>query len=233
MAKSKDNVTQDLKEILSAEVGGAASDWKRLSKKRVYGGDTAREFENTSSGQKVTTYERADGLVYAELGEGGKEITARVPFNAAAKPSVVDVVMNKILEDKEVPDALYAQAVKEGLIKRFSFCVTKYDDGIVEEGESPMYTTIYPTVRDETFKCPEFIRPMVPKGDATDECMVTEWRFPAAMNTPAKVVKHLESLGLTWDVESQKRDKAVYKEITTELNAAKTATPASNRGPKR
>ncbi len=228
MAKSKDSVTEDLKTILSAELGGDASDWKRTSKKRVYGGDTARDFENKTAGQKITTYERRDGLIYAEQGESGKEITARVPFNAAAKASVVDVVMNKILEEKEVPDALYAQAVKEGLIRRFSFCVTKYDEGIVEEGESPMYTTIYPAVRDETFKCPEFIRPLVPKGDDTDECMVTEWRFPAAMDTPAKVVRYLESLGMTWDVESQKRDKTVYNEITGELNAAKPA-----KGPRR
>lgn len=225
VTKPKDASTEQLKELLSTEAGGAASDWKRLSKKRVYGGDTAREFENKTNGQKVTVYERQDGLLYAEL-DNGKEITARLPFNAAAKPSAVDLVMNRLLEEKDCDDDLYAQAVREGLAKRFSFCVTKYDEGIVEEGESPMYTTIYPTVRDETCRVAAYIRPMVPLGNSTDECMVDEWRFPAQMDSPAKVVKYLESLGMTWDVESQKRDKAVYKEITDELNAGKPAAGA-------
>ena len=230
MTKNKSTATDDLKKILSAQAGGAASDWKRLpSKKCVWGGDTAREFENKSSGAKVTVYERQDGLVYAEL-DGGKEITARLPFNAAAKPSAVDVVMNKLLEEKDCDDALYAQAVKEGLVKRFSFYVTKYDDGIAEEGEQSMFAVIYPTVRDETFKCAAYIRPMVPKGDDTDECMVTEWRFPAEMSTPGKIVKHLESLGMTWDTEWQKREKALYQEITDELKAAKPSAKA--KGPK-
>jgi hypothetical protein len=225
VTKPQETPTEQFKELLSAEAGGAAADWKRLSKKRVYGGDTAREFENKKDGQKVTVYERADGLVYAEL-DSGKEITARLPFNAAAKPSTVDLVMNRLLEEKDCDDDLYAQAVKEGLAKRFSFCVTKYDEGIAEEGESPMYTTIYPTVRDETFRVAAYIRPMVPLGDSTDECVVDEWRFPKQMDTPAKVVKYLESLGMTWDIESQKRDKAVYKEITDELKADKPAARA-------
>lgn len=228
--KQPETTTEQFKNLLSAEAGGAASDWKRLSKKRVYGGDTAREFENTKDGQKVTVYERQDGLLYAETAEG-KEITARLPFNAAAKPSAVDLVMNRLLEEKDCDDDLYAQAVKEGLAKRFSFCITKYDEGIVEEGESPIYTTIYPTVRDETCRVAAYIRPMVPLGNSTDECMVDEWRFPAQMDTPAKIVKYLESTGMTWDVESQKRDKALYKEICDELKPAKPAAQA--KGPKK
>ena len=232
---TKKDTTEDLKAILSAELGGEASDWKRLSKKRAYG-DTVREFENKAKGEKVTVYERGDGLVYAETA-GGKEITARLPFNAAAKPSVVDVVMNRVLEgkfDDEAPvdQALYAQAVKDGLVRRFSFYVEKYDDGVGEEGEQSMFAVIYPTVRDETFKCASIIAPMVPKANDTDECMVTEWRFPESMNTPGKIVKHLESLGMTLDVEWQQHAdrKAVYNEIVRELGAAKPAARA--KGPK-
>jgi hypothetical protein len=231
MTKKHETTSDLIKVMLSAEVGGDVDDWKRLSKRRYYGGDTAREFKNTATGERIAVYERQDGLIYAETKDGEKEITARLPFNAAAKPSAVDLVMNRLLEEKDCDDDLYAQAVKEGLAKRFSFCVTKYDEGIAEEGESPMYTTIYPTVRDATCRVAAYIRPMVPKGTSTDECMVDEWRFTSDLDTPGKIVKYLQSVGMTWDIDSQKRSPEVYKEICDELGIAKP-TPAS-KGPKR
>ncbi|TAL27578.1 MAG: hypothetical protein EPN97_17075 [Alphaproteobacteria bacterium] len=229
---SKKETTSDLiKVMLSAEVGGEVADWKRLSKRRYYGGDIAREFANTATGERIAVYERQDGLIYAETKDGEKEITARLPFNAAAKPSAVDLVMNRLLESKDCDDDLYAQAVKEGLAKRFSFCITKYDEGIVEEGESPMYTTIYPTVRDETCRVAAYIRPMVPKGGSTDECMVDEWRFTDDLDTPGKIVKYLQSVGMTWDIASQKRSPEVYREICDELGIATPAPGAKNPKP--
>ncbi|MEZ0224810.1 MAG: hypothetical protein ACAH83_09675 [Alphaproteobacteria bacterium] len=228
---TKKETTSDLlKVMLSAEVGGEVTDWKRLSKRRYYGGDIAREFANTATGERIGVYERQDGLFYAET-KAGKEITARLPFNAAAKPSAVDLVMNRLLEEKDCDDDLYAQAVKEGLAKRFSFCIQKYDEGIGEEGESPIYTTIYPTVRDATCRVAAYIRPMVPKGGSTDECMEDEWRFTKDLDTPAKIVKYLQGVGMTWDTDQQKRNPDLYKEICDELGTAKPS-PASKR-PKR
>jgi hypothetical protein len=69
----------------------------------------------------------------------------------------------------------------------------------------------------------------VPTAESVDSCVVTEWIFPASLNTPAKIVKHLEGLGMTWDQESQKREPAVYKEIKAELGGA--LKPA-RKGPK-
>jgi hypothetical protein len=225
MPDKKETKSDQIKILLSAEVGGEPSDWKRVSKRRVYGGDVAREFRNTANGDRLAVYERGDGLLYAET-TNGKEITARLPFNAAAKPSAVDLVMNRLLEEKDCDDGLYAQAVKEGLAKRFSFCIRQYDEGILEEGEPRMYTTIYPTVRDSTCRVAAYIRPMVPLGNDTDECMEDEWRFPKSMDTPAKVVTYLKNLGFNWDEEWQKKDKELYREIKIELEAAKPVAKA-------
>jgi hypothetical protein len=238
MAKKEPTTSDWLKVILTSQVGGEGEDWKRLSKKRVYGGDVAREFENKATGQKISIYERADGLLYAELPDGS-QMTARIPvsgdFNDAAQPPAVDRVMNALLEDKDpddLPPGLYAQAVKEGLSERFSFCLTRYDGGGGEEDSTGLYTMIYPTVRDATFKCPSWIRPMVPKGDDIDECVVTEWRFDKGIDTPAQIVKYLQSLGMKWDEDSQKREKDFYAEIKSELGAAKAAPAAEAKGPK-
>lgn len=229
---TKKETTSDLiKVMLSAEVGGEVEDWKRLSKRRYYGGDIAREFKNTVTGERIAVYERQDGLIYAETKDGEKEITARLPFNASAKPSAVDLVMNRLLESKDCDDDLYAQAVKEGLAKRFSFCIRKYDEGIAEEGESPMFTVIYPTVRDSTCRVAAYIRPMVPKGSSTDECMEDEWRFTSDLNTPGKIVKYLQSVGMTWDTDSQKRNPELYDEIRSELGIAKPLPGANNLKP--
>jgi hypothetical protein len=229
--KNKDNATKELKKILAAELGGKPADWVRLKRTPRGWQDIEREFENKETGETVTATQRTDGLIYAETGDKGREITARIPFNAAATPSTADVVMNMILEDKEVDDGQLAKAIKEGLAKQFSFYVTKYDEGVGEEGEINTFAVIYPTVRDETFKCASIIAPMVPKGDDTDECMVTEWRFKS-LDSAAKIASHLESLGMTWDVAYQKeRHNDTYKDIVKERGAPKAAPKA--KGPQK
>lgn len=233
MAKESKVTTDYLKQLLADKAGGLPLDWSRKSKKTVYGGDTERVFENAMTGEKISVYERADGLLYAELPNGSK-LTHRQPwhgrYNKEARPDVVDVVMNEILEDAdEINDAKFARAVKEGLVSRFSFTICEADYG---NDEPDRFATIYPTVRDETFKCPDFIRPMAEGLDDTDECMVTEWRFANGIEKPGEMALHLLKLGFQWDVESQAREfnRDLNNKIAAELAGDVSADAAAQKG---
>lgn len=260
MAKAKkENKSEAFKEMLSAQVGGAPSDWSRTSKKEVIWNDVDRTFKNKKTGQEVIVCERADGLIYTIAEDEYNGHTARLPFNAAAKPATVDVVMNMILASRpEIDDDLYAQAVKEGLAKRFSFMVSTFDDGSLDCIEEPAkgaskaeikaweeevaeakrnatVALIYPSTRDETFRTAAYIRPLVPKASSTDECMCDYWNFDRGIDTPGQIVKYLQGQGLVWDEEGQKREKELYAQIKAELAAeAPVATPAAkSKAPKR
>lgn len=224
MTQNKKTSTDQYKEVLSHLVGGAAKDWKRLSKKKVYPGDIERKFSNTRLGvdMVVVISEREDGLLCVGLPNETK-LTARLSatgeFNKAAQPSAVDRVMNKLLENEEAPAALVKQAVAEGLVSRFSFCVSDFKE-YGEEGEG-LFATIYPTVRDSTFKTDyDYVMPMVPGARPTDECMETEWRFPEKFNTPAKIAQRMMELGFTWDKKMQARQPEVLQEIEQALGGA-------------
>jgi hypothetical protein len=231
--QSKNNVSSEaLKELLAHELGGEAADWKRGPKKE-YGGEILRKFENKKLDLKIDLWERPDGLLCAEKPDGSlitARLTASGDFNAAAKPSAIDQVMNAMYETKDVDPALYKQAVRDGLAKNFSFVVVKFGEDGGEAGE-PMAAMIYPTTKDSTFKAPEIIEPMIPGVDGVDSCVVTEYILPQQFDTPGKVVKHLSAQGFVWDVASQKEDKPVYDEIQAELSG-RPALPKP-RHPKR
>ena len=215
------NASKQIKQILSENVGGKKSDWKRLSKKKSSGTDIQRVFQNEKMGQKIEIYERSNGLLYAALPDG-KELTSRLPFNKAAKPSAIDIVMNAMLEDKDAPKELLAQALKDGLAKNFSFIICKYDTGSGKDDEESLFANIFPTLRDPTFKCPDYIRPIVPEANDTDECCETEWRFPKTIDSPAKIAEFLTGRGLTLDKEMQKKvSPKIYKEIKAALKKDK------------
>lgn len=233
MAKESKVTTDYLKQLLADKVGGEAEDWTRNSKKRVYWNDTKREFENAATGQKVDIYERADGLLYAELPNGDK-LTHRQPWHGKyrkdAEPNTVDVVMNEILEEAdEIADAKFDRAMQEGLVSRFSFTICEGDYG---NEELDRFATIYPTVRDETFKSPSYIRPMAEGLDDTDECVVTEWRFTNGIEKPGEMVMHLLKLGFQWDIEGQQREfyKDLNKQIAAELAGEVSADAAAQKG---
>jgi hypothetical protein len=236
MAKPKtakhESKSDAFKEMLSAQVGGKPSDWQRTNKKEVIWNDVDRTFKNKKTGQEVVVCERTDGLIYTIADDEYNGFTARLPFNAAAKPATVDVVMNMILASRpEIDDDLYAEAVKGGLAGRFSFSLTTMDDGMDEPDSVQVVATIYPNTRDETFRTAAYIRPLVPKADSIDECMCDYFVFDKDLNTPGKIVNYLRGQGLNWDEEGQKREKDLYAEIQKELGEVKAAPAA--KGPKR
>jgi hypothetical protein len=201
--------SEQMKRLLAHHTGSLAAEWKRVSQKRFYG-DVDREFENKKTGEKISVSERPDGLLYALLPDD-RTITARLPIPAKIEtPAVTDVVLNACLDDKEVPADLYKRAVAGGLAGHFNFCVYKGDLG---DGEPYLFATIYPAVRDETFKCPDFIRPMAPGAEGVDECVVTEWHFGENYDSPAEIARRLRALGFRWDREAQKHQKDIYAEI--------------------
>jgi hypothetical protein len=165
--------------------------------------------------------------------------------------------MNKILAScPEIDDALYEQAMKEGLAKRFSFMVSTFDDGSLDCIEEPAkgapqaeidawkaevaeakrnstVALIYPSTRDETFRTAAYIRPLVPKASSTDECMCDYWNFDRGIDTPGQIVKYLQGQGLVWDEEGQKREKELYAQIKEELGLVATpAAKAKGKAPK-
>jgi len=257
MAKAKkENKTEIFKEMLSVQIGGAPADWSRTKKKEVIWNDVDRTFKNKKTGQEVIVCERTDGLIYTIADDEENGFTARLPFNKAAKPATVDVVINMILASRsEIDDDLYAQAMKEGLAKRFSFMVSTFDDGSLDSIEEPAkgapkaeidawkeevaeakrnstVALIYPSTRDETFRTAAYIRPLVPKATSTDECMCDYWNFERGIDTPGQIVKYLQGQGLVWDEEGQKREKELYAQIKAELGLV--ATPAAkSKAPKR
>jgi hypothetical protein len=222
------------KEMLSAQIGGEPNDWSRTSKKEVIWNDIDRTFKNKKTGQEVIVCERPDGLIYTIADDEENGFTARLPFNKAAKPATIDVVMNKILAScPEIDDALYEQAMKEGLAKRFSFCITTMDDGMDEPDSVQTVATIYPSTRDETFRTAAYIRPLVPKADSQDECMCDYFIFDKDLDSPGKIVKYLQGQGLVWDEDGQKREKELYQQIKEELGLVATpAAKAKGKGPK-
>lgn len=230
--KEKQGKSEAFKQMLSAQVGGEPSDWTRTKKKEVIWNDVDRTFKNKKTGQEVIVCERTDGLIYTIADDEYNGHTARLPFNAAAKPATVDVVMNMILASRpEIDDDLYAQAVKEGLAKRFSFSLTTMDDGMDEPDSVQTVALIYPATRDETFRTAAYIRPLVPKADSIDECMCDYFVFDKDLDSPGKIVKYLQGQGLVWDEDGQKREKELYKQIKEELGLV--AMPAAkSKGPK-
>ncbi|MEZ0262534.1 MAG: hypothetical protein ACAH80_16135 [Alphaproteobacteria bacterium] len=260
MAKAKkaekQGKSEAFKEMLSAQVGGEPNDWSRTKKKEVIWNDIDRTFKNKKTGQEVIVCERADGLIYTIAGDEENGFTARLPFNAAAKPATVDVVMNMILASRpEIDDDLYEKAMKEGLAKRFSFSVTRMDNGELENIEEPAKDAskaeidawkaeveetkrqqnvafIYPATRDATFRAAAYIRPLVPKADSVDDCGGDYYVFDKDLKTLGQIVKYLQGQGLTWDEADQKRDKKLYAEIKEELGVS-AAPAAKSKAPKR
>lgn len=229
MTKAKADATASIKKLLASETNTAANDWKRLSKRDVSWNDIDREFENKTTGEKLWVTERPNGLVYAQR-DNEQAIMGRISpaFNTAAQLSPLDKVMSLILADAdEIDDTLYASAVKQGLARQFSFVITQNDTG---EEDEPLFANIYPTLRDETFKCPAYIRPLVPELQAIDECMTTEWHFPAQFDAPLKLAQYLLLKGFTLDEESQKRaTPTLYDEVMSAFDTDLSRTIGAKR----
>lgn len=129
-----------------------------------------------------------------------------------------------LLEDGayEIPDALYERALKDGFSKHFSFHIATADYG----GDQPdLFTLIYPTDKDATWRGAALIRPMLPEGESTDECMEDYWYFDG-FDSPAKIAGLLHSRGFTFDEETQDMRNP---ELTAEIKSAiaPQAAPAS------
>ena len=211
--------TEQIKAFLTTVAGGNETDWTRVSKKKSYGGEITREFKNKKTGQKVPVSERDDGLLCAHL-DDDKLATGRLSltgaFDKAAQPSAIDRVMNDMFEDRDPNAALLRQAMNEGLAGKFKFYIQINDEdgdyakASKQEKWERLWAVIYPVTRDETFKCPDYIRPLVPGILAIDECVETEYRFPQKMkiDTPEKLAAEIAKQGLVFDETTQKQVNA-------------------------
>jgi hypothetical protein len=128
--------------------------------------------------------------------------------------SPVEQLMRRVLaREYDVPDALLAQAVKEGLVKRFSFCLTSE---LAEDiGDGAKYSAfIYPTEDDLTLRCSKVIRAMAPGMKRVDTCGADEWHFPKSVKTLSDMKAYLDKRGFIFDAKEQKRiDAKVYKAL--------------------
>ena len=108
--------------------------------------------------------------------------------------------------DFEIPADIYAQAVKEGLASQFVFAVRymSAENNPFGEDEPYAYTVIYPKDKDSTWKGPDFLRPLLPEGNAVDECMETEWHFESLGSDPGAIAKFMIGRGIALDEEFQK-----------------------------
>lgn len=155
-------------------------------------------------------------------------------FDKAAPRSAVDQVMAVILKgDGENPaPALVAQAAKEGLARRFSFYISEANEDI---GNKTPYNArhiavIYPTERDDTFKVPATIRPMLPEAYGVDSCVVTDWHLPKKFSTPAKMAQLLADRGFVWDQKVQRRlDSKMHGDIKAALEKKSSKAPEKNK----
>lgn len=230
MDKKKLTATDQIKSFLSIAVGGNETDWEHLSKKRVYGGDISREYANKKTGKQIRVDERDNGLLCAHL-NNEKLATGRLSlsgvFDKTAKPSAIDRVTNDMLEGREVSPKALRQAIGEGFAGQFKFFIRRADEdddyaqATNQEKWERLWAAIYPAMRDSTFKCPSYIRPLVPGIIAVDECIETEYRFPAqsGIDTPSKMTAALIAQGLIWDEAAQKEiDAKLHKEIKSEIS---------------
>jgi hypothetical protein len=156
----------------------------------------------------------------------------REDFDKSAKSPAVDQVMAILMDGQgdDVPKALVAQAMKEGLTRRFSFYISEVSEDI---GDDVNYiAVIYPGKLDGTFKSPySCIQPAIPEAKPVDGCVETEWHFPKAIDTPAGIAKLLASRGFVWDKKSQgPSNSKISREISSALSAeAPGATKAKRR----
>lgn len=143
--------------------------------------------------------------------------------------------------DFKVPDDIMKQAIREGLAAEFSFFIryTAAERNPNGEDEPVVYAVIYPNGLDNTWKGPDFIRPMLPESWGDDECMETEWHFEkAGLHTPADIARLLAGRGFTFDDAGQRYfedDRAVYEEVKAAVDSVTGAAvpPAAKpHGPK-
>lgn len=157
-----------------------------------------------------------------------------------SKTPALDQIMNWLETqddlpwDFEIPSDIYKQAVKEGLAEKFVFMVRYIaaENNPFGDDEPHMYTVIYPKDLDSTWKGPDFLRPLLPEGNAVDECMETEWYFEDVDNNPGAIAKFLLSRGIALDEKWQKdREPEAHAMIKAALGE-KPAQAPKTQGPK-
>ncbi|MBI3442038.1 MAG: hypothetical protein HY052_09620 [Proteobacteria bacterium] len=152
-------------------------------------------------------------------------------FGQVAPRTAVDIVMAALLNGDDAAKTPIEKAITEGLAGRFSFIVCQDESGF------GLFADIYPTGQDVTFKCPDYIRAMLPEAEGIDECCETIWNFPADIDTPAKMAQLLVKRGFVWDKNFQEdvQSKEIFDEIKSALESmpnTKAAPPVKKKGPK-
>jgi hypothetical protein len=145
-----------------------------------------------------------------------QELSVLEPVTAVEK--VMDFIerQDDLPWDFTVPADIYAEAVKEGLATKFSYFLRHIPAAENPYGEDAdvSFAVIFPTGKDGTWKGPNFLRPLVPEGEAIDECMETEWHFAdAALSTPAGIARLLSGKGMTF----AQADQREYAELPAQV----------------